>query len=109
MSDVLDQLYRVIASRKTNAPAESYTAKLFAAGEDEIVKKLGEEVIEVIVAAKGQGDERIVYEMADVIYHSMVCSRRVESNGAPSKKSWRGGSNCSIDKQPCRHPCKPVS
>ena len=72
MSDVLDQLYRVIASRKTNAPAESYTAKLFAAGEDEIVKKLGEEVIEVIVAAKGQGDERIVYEMADVIYHSMV-------------------------------------
>jgi len=72
MSDVLDQLYRLIASRKTNAPAESYTAKLFAAGEDEIVKKLGEEVIEVIVAAKGQGDERIVYEMADVIYHSMV-------------------------------------
>jgi phosphoribosyl-ATP pyrophosphohydrolase len=72
MSDVLDQLYHVIDFRKTNAPANSYTAKLFALGEDEIVKKLGEEVIEVIVATKGQGDERIVSEMADLIYHALV-------------------------------------
>ncbi len=72
MSDVLDQLYRTVESRKTNAPAGSYTAKLYAAGEDEIVKKIGEEAIEVIVAAKGQGDARIVSEMADLLYHSMV-------------------------------------
>ncbi len=72
MSDVLDQLYTTIESRKTNAPADSYTAKLFAAGENEIVKKVGEEAIEVIVAAKGQGNERVVSEMADLIYHSMV-------------------------------------
>ncbi len=72
MSDILDQLYATIESRKTNAPADSYTAKLFAAGENEIVKKIGEEAIEVIVAAKGQSDERIVSETADLIYHAMV-------------------------------------
>jgi phosphoribosyl-ATP pyrophosphohydrolase len=72
MGDVLDQLYVTINSRKLNAPEGSYTAKLFAEGEDEIVKKVGEEAIEVIVAAKGQGDERVVSEMADLIYHSMV-------------------------------------
>jgi phosphoribosyl-ATP pyrophosphohydrolase len=72
MSKVLDTLYTMIASRKSNPPPDSYTAKLFAAGEDEIVKKLGEEAIEVIVAAKGQGEDRIVYEMADLIYHAMV-------------------------------------
>ncbi|MBI4788685.1 MAG: phosphoribosyl-ATP diphosphatase [Chloroflexi bacterium] len=69
---VLDRLFATIESRKTNAPEGSYTAKLFAAGEDEIVKKIGEEAIEVIVAAKGQGDARVVSELADLIYHAMV-------------------------------------
>ncbi len=72
MSDVLEQLYRTLESRKVNAPASSYTAKLYASGEDEIVKKIGEEAIEVIVAAKGQGDARVISEMADLLYHSMV-------------------------------------
>jgi phosphoribosyl-ATP pyrophosphohydrolase len=72
MSDILDHLYATIASRKTNAPPDSYTAKLFAAGENEIVKKVGEEAIEVIVAAKGQSDERVVSEMADLMYHALV-------------------------------------
>jgi phosphoribosyl-ATP pyrophosphohydrolase len=72
MSDVLDQLFATIEARKTNPPPGSYTAKLFQAGENEIVKKVGEEAIEVIVAAKGQGDERVVSETADLIYHTMV-------------------------------------
>ncbi len=72
MSQVLDQLFATIESRKASAPADSYTARLFAAGENEIVKKIGEEAIEVIVAAKGQGDARVVSEMADLVYHSMV-------------------------------------
>lgn len=72
MSETLDRLYKTIASRKTSAPSDSYTAKLFAAGENEILKKVGEEAIEVIVAAKGQTDERIVSETADLIYHTMV-------------------------------------
>jgi phosphoribosyl-ATP pyrophosphohydrolase len=72
MSDVLQQLYQTLESRKTDAPPNSYTAKLYAAGEDEIVKKIGEEAIEVIVAAKGQGDARVISELADLYYHSMV-------------------------------------
>ncbi len=72
MSQILNELYTTIESRKSSTPEKSYTAQLFAAGENEIVKKVGEEAIEVIVAAKGQGDERVVSEMADLIYHSMV-------------------------------------
>ncbi len=72
MSDVLDQLFATIEARKRNPPAGSYTATLFQAGENEIVKKVGEEAIEVIVAAKGQGDERVVSETADLVYHVMV-------------------------------------
>ncbi len=72
MSDILDQLFTPIEERKTNPPPGSYTAKLFHAGEDGIVKKVGEEAVEVIVAAKGQGDERVVSETADLVYHVMV-------------------------------------
>jgi phosphoribosyl-ATP pyrophosphohydrolase len=68
----LDELFGVIQDRKANAPEGSYTAKLLAAGEDEIVKKLGEEAIEVVVAVKGQGDARIVSEVADLFYHTLV-------------------------------------
>ncbi|GIV77418.1 phosphoribosyl-ATP diphosphatase [Litorilinea aerophila] len=73
MSQVIDSLFATIESRKGgNAPAGSYTASLFAAGENEILKKIGEEAVEVLIAAKGEGDERVIYEMADLIYHSLV-------------------------------------
>ncbi len=72
MSQVLDNLFATIESRRANAPPDSYTAKLYAAGENEIVKKVGEEAIEVIVAAKGQDDARVVSEMSDLVYHAMV-------------------------------------
>ncbi len=72
MTGILNQLFATIESRKTNPPADSYTAKLFAAGENEIVKKIGEEAVEVIVAAKGEDDARVVSEASDLIYHVMV-------------------------------------
>ena len=68
----LDQLFELVRSRREHAPAGSYTAQLFAAGEDEMVKKVGEEAIEVILAVKGQGNKRLVEEMADLYYHSLV-------------------------------------
>lgn len=68
----LDTLFATIESRRVNPPEGSYTARLFAQGENEICKKIGEEAVEVIVAAKGETDDRIVYEMADLVYHSMV-------------------------------------
>lgn len=72
LTGVIDELYALLLSRKRNAPPGSYTAELLATGEDEIAKKVGEEAIEVILAAKGQGDQRLVAETADLIYHLLV-------------------------------------
>jgi phosphoribosyl-AMP cyclohydrolase / phosphoribosyl-ATP pyrophosphohydrolase len=69
---ILDQLYQVILDRKRTAPAGSYTARLFESGLQEISKKVGEESVEVIVAALGQSDERLVSETADLFYHTLV-------------------------------------
>ncbi len=65
-------LQSIIQERKANPGQGSYTAKLFEMGEDEIVKKVGEEAVEVILAVKGQGDERIISETADLLYHTLV-------------------------------------
>lgn len=71
-ADILRLLFEVILDRQTNRPPGSYTVKLLDGGEDEILKKIGEEAMEVILAAKGQGDERLVAEMADLAYHALV-------------------------------------
>lgn len=68
----LDDLYAIICERRDTPSAQSYTARLMADGEDEIVKKVGEEAVEVILAAKGQGDARLVEEVADLTYHLLV-------------------------------------
>ncbi|MEZ0397048.1 MAG: phosphoribosyl-ATP diphosphatase [Anaerolineales bacterium] len=68
----LDDLYQIIMDRKINPKPGSYTCELFAKGEDEILKKIGEEAVEVILAAKGQGDARLVEETADLAYHLLV-------------------------------------
>ena len=72
MTEVLDELFATILERQAEHPAGSYTVKLMEAGEDEILKKVGEEAMEVILAAKGQGDERVVSEVADLFYHVLV-------------------------------------
>ena len=68
---VIDELFVVLKERQANPSPESYTARLLA-DEDEIMKKIGEEAIEVILAAKGQGLQRLVEESADLIYHLSV-------------------------------------
>ncbi len=72
MSDQIQELFAVIQNRKTDPRPGSYTNQLFDDGEDEIVKKIGEEAIEIILAAKGQGNQRIIEESADLIYHLLV-------------------------------------
>jgi len=72
MSDVLNTLFATILNRQANPRPGSYTARLLHAGEDEILKKVGEEAMEVILAAKGQGDERLIAELADLVYHVLV-------------------------------------
>ena len=68
----LDELYRIICERRDHPSGRSYTARLMAQGEDEILKKVGEEAIEIVLAAKGQGDQRLVEEIADLLYHLLV-------------------------------------
>ena len=72
MTDFIDQLFATLQDRKAKPTPGSYTASLLADGEDEIVKKIGEEAIEIILAAKGQGNQRIVEESADLVYHLLV-------------------------------------
>lgn len=72
MSNVLDELFATILDRRANPRPGSYTVRLLEAGGDEILKKVGEEAMEVILAAKGQGDEQLVYEVADLFYHLLV-------------------------------------
>jgi phosphoribosyl-ATP pyrophosphohydrolase len=68
----VNQLFQIITDRKENPKTGSYTTSLFAAGEDEILKKVGEEAMEVILAAKGQGNQRLIEEVADLTYHALV-------------------------------------
>ncbi len=80
MSQTLQDLYQVILARRENPPPDSYTAKLFAAGNLEIAKKVGEEAIEVIVASYQESAERLASESADLLYHLLVllAARAVE-------------------------------
>jgi len=65
-------LTATIESRKLASPDSSYVAKLFHKGADSILKKVGEEATEVVIAAKDENREQIVYESADLLFHLMV-------------------------------------
>jgi phosphoribosyl-ATP pyrophosphohydrolase len=72
MSDVLNRLAEVIEARKGGDPEKSYVARLFSKGEDAILKKIGEEATETVLAAKGGDPARIVAETADLWFHCLV-------------------------------------
>ncbi|MBF0255876.1 MAG: phosphoribosyl-ATP diphosphatase [Gammaproteobacteria bacterium] len=72
MTDVLNQLAEVLESRKGADPDSSYVAKLYSKGLDSILKKIGEEATETVMAAKDGVPEKIIYEVADLWFHSMV-------------------------------------
>lgn len=72
MADTLARLQALLIERKTAAPGSSYVASLYAKGVDTIAKKLGEEATETIIAAKNPDDAALVYEMADLWFHSLV-------------------------------------
>ena len=76
MNDVLQQLDRIIAQRRSADPEQSYVAQLDAAGLNKILEKVGEECVETILAAKdcdgGQGSEHLVHETADLWFHCLV-------------------------------------
>ena len=72
-TDVLAHLGDVVAQRRAEGdPDKSYVAKLFAKGLDQILKKVGEEATEVVLAAKDGAPDKVVYEVADLWFHSIV-------------------------------------
>ncbi|MEJ2621514.1 MAG: phosphoribosyl-ATP diphosphatase [Candidatus Thiodiazotropha sp.] len=72
MSDLLQQLAQVLEARKQAAPDSSYVARLYDKGLDAILKKIGEEATETVMAAKDGDADKIVYETADLWFHTLV-------------------------------------
>jgi len=72
MSDVLTQLAEVLESRKGASPESSYVASLYDKGLDAILKKVGEEATETVMAAKDGDPKQIIYETADLWFHTLV-------------------------------------
>lgn len=71
-NDTLARLAEVIEARKAGDPDKSYVARLFQKGNDAILKKIGEEATETVMAAKDGDRQKIVYEVADLWFHSMI-------------------------------------
>ena len=72
--EILEELFAVIESRKTELPEDSYTTTLFTheKGENYVLEKLGEEATELILAAKDDDYEELAHESADIVYHLLV-------------------------------------
>jgi phosphoribosyl-ATP pyrophosphohydrolase len=69
---MLNDLFNIILDRKNKPKPGSYTNKLLSANVDVVLQKVGEESVEVILAAKGQGNQRLVEEVSDLFYHTLV-------------------------------------
>jgi phosphoribosyl-ATP pyrophosphohydrolase len=70
--DILQAVYQVIRERKARPSEASYTAALMAKGVDKILKKVGEEATELVIAGKGGERQEIIYETADLFFHALV-------------------------------------
>jgi phosphoribosyl-ATP pyrophosphohydrolase len=76
LGDVLDELGAVIEQRKTSSAEESYTAQLLTGPQDKLLKKIGEEATEVVIAAATHDAGPLRYEAADLLYHLLVVLAR---------------------------------
>ena len=93
----IDGLYKMIEGRKVNKKEGSYTTYLFEKGLDKILKKVGEECTEVIIAGKAQDKAETVYEISDLVYHVMVLM--VEAGISPDEIKAELGRRHVIDKK----------
>jgi len=72
VNETLNNLATILEERKNSDPEDSYVASLYAKGLDKILKKVGEEATEVVIAAKDGNKEQIIYETADLWFHTLV-------------------------------------
>jgi phosphoribosyl-ATP pyrophosphohydrolase len=93
--EILERLFVTIKSRQGADPSSSYTAKLFAAGDRKICKKIEEEALEVIQAALKETDDRVVSESADLLYHLLVlwASKGIEPDQVWAELARRKGTS----------------
>ena len=77
-ADAFEQLAAVILERRAAAPESSYVARLVGKGEDQVLKKIGEEATEVVMACKDGDRSKIVAETADLWFHSMIALARFD-------------------------------
>jgi len=77
VNDTLNRLAELLEQRKNADPQSSYVAKLYAKGIDSILKKIGEEATETIIAAKNGDKEHLIYETADLWFHTLVMLAQV--------------------------------
>lgn len=98
LNRLLDELYELVKQRKQTRPENSYTTYLFNEGLDKILKKVGEESTETIVAAKNEPNEPFVGEMADLIYHLIVLlvARNVDLDQIRAELAKRRSSGGSV-------------
>jgi phosphoribosyl-ATP pyrophosphohydrolase len=76
MNDILERLSKVLEERKQTAPDASYVARLYSKGQDAILKKIGEEATETVMAAKDGDPDKLVHEVADLWFHTLVLLAR---------------------------------
>ena len=69
---IIEQLTQVLKERREAEPASSYVASLYHDGRDKILRKVGEEAVEVLLAGRADGDQALVSEVADLWFHSMI-------------------------------------
>lgn len=69
---MISQLFEIIEDRKHSPKTDSYTNHLFESGQDRILQKVGEEAVELIIAASNQGERRTIEEASDLVYHLLV-------------------------------------
>lgn len=93
MNDLLNQLNEVLKARKTASPDSSYVAGLYSKGENAILKKIGEEATELVMAAKEHNKQQIIHETADLWFHTLVllCSVELEPDQVLAELQRRFG------------------
>lgn len=90
---IFESVYNTILDRKEHPKEGSYTNYLFDKGLDKILKKVGEEATEVVIAAKNPNPEEVKYELSDFLYHAMVLMAKKELPGMTSPRNWQTGRN----------------
>ena len=88
---VFESVYNTIVDRREHPKEGSYTNYLFEKGIDKILKKVGEEATEIVIAAKNPNPEEIKYEISDFLYHAMVLMVERASHGKISQMNWQTG------------------